>query len=39
MRHPDSYDSDPGTRRRMSRVRLKGGRAETLLAKALWHRG
>lgn len=39
MRHPKSYDSTPETRKRMSRVKLKGGKAETLLAKALWYRG
>lgn len=39
MKHPQSYDSDPETRQRMSKVRLKGGKAETLLAKALWHQG
>ena len=39
MKHPSSYDSTPAIRRRMSRVRLKGGKAETLLAKALWRRG
>lgn len=39
MKHPRSYDSDPETRQRMSKVRLKGGKAETLLAKALWHQG
>ena len=39
MKHPKSYDSTPQTRERMSRVRLKGGKAEVLLAKALWHRG
>ena len=39
MKHPKSYDSTPRTRERMSRVRLKGGKAEVLLAKALWHRG
>lgn len=39
MKHPSSYDSTPETRKRMSRVKLKGGKAETLLAKALWHRG
>lgn len=39
MKHPKSYDSTPKTRKRMSKVRLKGGKAETLLAKALWHRG
>lgn len=39
MKHPKSYDSTPETRKRMSRVKLKGGKAETLLAKALWHDG
>ena len=39
MKHPKSYDSTPETRKRMSKVKLKGGKAETLLAKALWHRG
>lgn len=39
MKHPKAYDSTPETRKRMSRVRLKGGRAEAMLAKALWRRG
>lgn len=39
MKHPRAYDSTPETRRRMSRVKLKGGKAETALAKALWQRG
>lgn len=39
MKHPKSYDSTPETRKRMSKVKLKGGNAETLLAKALWHQG
>ena len=39
MKHPKSYDSTPETRKRMSKVKLKGGKAETLLAKLLWHRG
>ena len=39
MKHPTSYDSTPETRKRMSNVKLKGGKAETLLAKALWHQG
>lgn len=39
MKHPQSYDSTPATRKRMSKVKLKGGKAETLLAKALWHQG
>ena len=39
MIHPKSYDSTPETRKRMSKVKLKGGKAETLLATALWHQG
>lgn len=39
MKHPKSYDTTPETRKRMSKVKLKGGNAETLLAKALWHKG
>ena len=39
MKHPKSYESTPETRKRMSHVKLKGGKAETTLAKALWHRG
>lgn len=39
MKHPKSYDSSPETRRRMAHVHLKKGRAETILAKALWHHG
>lgn len=39
MKHPKAYDSTPETRRRMANVRLKGGKAEALLAKALWHKG
>lgn len=39
MKHPKSYDSTPETRKRMSKVKLKGGKAETALAKALWQRG
>lgn len=39
MKHPKSYDSTPEIRKRMSRVKLKGGKAETGLAKVLWHRG
>ena len=39
MKHPKSFDSTPETRRRMSKVKLKGGKAETLLAKVLWHHG
>ena len=39
MKHPKSYDSTPETRKRMSKVKLKGGKAETVFAKELWHRG
>lgn len=39
MKHPKSYDSTPEIRKRMSKVRLKNGKAETLLAKRLWHIG
>lgn len=39
MKHPTSYDSTPEIRKRMSRVRLKNGKAETILAKRLWHKG
>lgn len=39
MKHPKSYDSSPETRRRMAHVHLKKGRAETILAKELWHQG
>lgn len=39
MKHPDSYDSTPETRKRMSKVKLKNGTAEQLLAKQLWHLG
>lgn len=39
MKHPKSYDSTPETRKRMSKVHLKRGKAEAMLAKALWHSG
>ena len=39
MKHPKSYDSTPETRKRMSKVKLKNGAAEQLLAKKLWHLG
>lgn len=39
MKHPKSYDSTPEIRKRMSKVRLKNGKAETVLAKRLWHEG
>ena len=39
MKHPKNYDSTPEIRKRMSRVHLKNGKAETILAKCLWHKG
>lgn len=39
MKHPRSYDSTPETRKRMSKVKLKNGDTEQLLAKHLWHLG
>lgn len=39
MKHPKSYDSTPEIRKRMSKVKLKNGDAEQLLAKHLWHLG
>ena len=39
MKHPKSYDSTPEIRKRMSKVKLKNGKAEQLLAKKLWHLG
>lgn len=39
MKHPKGYDTTPETRKRMSKVRLKNGKAETMLAKILWHNG
>lgn len=39
MKHPKSYDSTPEIRKRMSKVRLKNGKAETILAKIIWHKG
>lgn len=39
MKHPKSYDTDEATSRRMSHVKLKKGREEVALAKALWHKG
>ncbi len=39
MKHPKHYDTDERTSKRMSKVKLKGGDAEKILAKELWHRG
>ncbi len=38
MRHP-KFETTPEVSKRMSRVHLKGGAAESALAKALWHQG
>ena len=39
MKHPKNYDTDEATSMRMSNVKLKGGEAERLFAKALWSKG
>lgn len=39
MKHPSHYDTDLATSKRMSRIKLKKGHAETMLAKKLWHKG
>lgn len=39
MKHPKYYETDAATSRRMSNVKLKKGKAETLLAKQLWNKG
>ncbi len=39
MKHPKTYDTTPEISKRMSNVRLKRGRAEITLGKALWHKG
>ena len=39
MKHPKNYDTDAATSKRMANVKLKGGTAESLLAKALWNKG
>lgn len=38
MKHP-KFSTTPQVSKRMSHVRLKRGKAETALAKALWHKG
>ena len=38
MKHPE-FHTTPEISQRMSRVHLKRGKAETMLAKALWHAG
>ena len=39
MKHPKQYDTTPAISHRMAHVHLKKGKAETLLAKELWHHG
>lgn len=39
MKHPKQYDTDEATSKRMAKVKLKKGAAETVLAKDLWHNG
>lgn len=39
MKHPKTFDTDEETSLRMSKVKLKRGDAEALLAKKLWHKG
>lgn len=39
MKHPKQYDSTHQIRKRMSKVKLKNGKEEVLLAKKLWHAG
>ena len=38
MKHP-KFNTTPDVSKRMGQVHLKGGKAETTLAKALWHEG
>ena len=38
MKHPERYDTDEATSKRMAKVKLKHGDAEKLLAKALWRK-
>lgn len=39
MKHPKHFDTDEATSKRMANVSLKGGKAETDLAKAIWRVG
>lgn len=39
MKHPKHYETDESTSKRMANVKLKQGKAEVTLAKALWHKG
>lgn len=39
MKHPKHYETDAATSKRMSNVKLKNGKAESAIAKKLWHKG
>ena len=39
MKHPKHYETDESTSKRMANVKLKQGKTEIVLAKALWHKG
>ncbi len=39
MKHPKNFDTNAATSKRMANVKLKGGEAESRLAKALWSKG
>ena len=39
MRHPERYDTDEATSKRMANVKLKHGDGEMAIAKLLWHDG
>ena len=39
MKHPDHYDTDAATSRRMAKVHLKDGPVEQAVAKRLYHHG
>lgn len=39
MKHPKTFDTTPETSKRMSKIKLKRGNAEVMLAKALWNSG
>ena len=39
MKHPTHYDTDEATSKRMANVKLKRGKAESILAKTLWQKG
>ncbi len=39
MKHPAFFETDEKTSKRMSKVKLKRGEAEVIIAKSLWHKG